>query len=516
MIGRATALPRDALAVTPGVGYNSVTRFTPVFYVVVSECVLISFAREFAMKHRNCLLLLLFSYVAVAVAFVPAPVVADKTAVESDEAIKKAEKDEEFYELFRLFADTLDQVERNYVKDISRRELMEAAIQGVISKLDQHSNYIAPDDLDGFRTDVESEFGGIGIHVSKPSRDAWLRVLSPIAGSPAYRAGILAGDVISHIGDSATNELEMKEAVSRIKGKLGTEVRITVRHLDGTSEEIDVERQIVRVETVLGDRRTADASWDFMLDDEKKIAYVRVTAFARHTTAALRKVLVKLKSQEMHGLILDLRSNPGGLLSAAIQISDMFVEEGRIVSTSGRNVEDKKWDAHQRGTFSDFPMVVLVNNYSASASEIVAACLQDHDRAIVVGQRTYGKGSVQNIIELEQGRSALKLTTAQYLRPNGKNIHRFKGATEDDEWGVSPSPGWDVEQSRAETVELAESRRARDVIRAGTDSKEPDAVADKVLDKARSHLTKLLEDKPAAVAGDANEKDEDSDAETPQ
>jgi carboxyl-terminal processing protease len=161
-------------------------------------------------------------------------------------------------------------------------------------------------------------------------------------------------------------------------------------------------------------------------------------------------------------------------------------------------------------------MVVLVNNYSASASEIVAACLQDHDRAIVVGQRTYGKGSVQNIIELEQGRSALKLTTAQYLRPNGKNIHRFKGATEDDEWGVSPSPGWDVEQSRAETVELAESRRARDVIRAGTDSKEPDAVADKVLDKARSHLTKLLEDKPAAVAGDANEKDEDSDAETPQ
>ena len=467
------------------------------------------------MKHRICLLLLLFSYVALAVPFVPAQVVADETAVENDEARKKSQKDDEFYELFRLFADTLDQVERNYVKDISRRELMEAAIQGVISKLDQHSNYIAPDELEGFRTDVESEFGGIGIHVSKEDKDAWLRVLSPIAGSPAYRAGILAGDVITRIEDSATNEMEMKEAVSRIKGKLGTEITITVRHLDGTTEEIDIERQIVRVETVLGDERNDDASWDFMLDDEKKIAYVRVTAFARHTTSELRKVLVKLKSQEMHGLILDLRSNPGGLLSAAIQISDMFVEDGRIVSTSGRNVEDKTWDAHRRGTFSDFPMVVLVNNYSASASEIVAACLQDHERAIVVGQRTYGKGSVQNIIELEQGRSALKLTTAQYLRPNGKNIHRFKGATEDDEWGVSPNPGWHVKQTRAKAVQLAKTRQARDVIRSGTDSKEADAVADEVLDKARSHLAKLLEDAPAAGAADVDGVDKDSDDVTP-
>ncbi len=409
--------------------------------------------------------------------------------------------DEEFYELFRLFADTLDQVERNYVKDLSRRELMEAAIEGMISKLDQHSNYIAPEDLEGFRTDVEAEFGGIGIHVSKPSKDQWLRVLSPIAGSPAYRSGILAGDVITHIGDQPTNEIEMKDAVGLIKGKLGTSVLITVRHLDGKSEKIDVERQIVRVETVLGDRRRDDASWDFMLDPEKKIAYVRVTAFARHTTEELRKVLVKLQARQMRGLVLDLRSNPGGLLSAAIQISDMFVEKGRIVSTSGRNVENRSWDAHRRGTFSGFPMVVLVNNFSASASEIVAACLQDHGRAIVVGQRTYGKGSVQNIIELERGRSALKLTTAQYLRPSGKNIHRFKGAKEDDEWGVLPDPGWEVKQSLREAVELAEWRRARDVIRSGPAEEPEDAVEDKVLEKARAYLVQQLDDKPTADEG---------------
>lgn len=433
---------------------------------------------------------------------------ADEKQAAEERAAKKSAEEDEFYELFRLFADTLDQVERNYVKDISRRELMEAAIEGVISKLDQHSNYIAPEDLEGFRTDVEAEFGGIGIHVSKPAKDAWLRVLSPIAGSPAYRAGILAGDVITHIGADRTNEMEMKEAVSRIKGKLGTEVRITVRHLDGESEEIDVERQIVRVETVLGDKRNADSSWDFMLDPDEKIAYIRVTAFARHTTDELRKVLVKLKSQEMQGLILDLRSNPGGLLSAAIQISDMFVEEGRIVSTSGRNVEDKSWDARRRGTFADFPMVVLVNNYSASASEIVAACLQDHDRAIVVGQRTYGKGSVQNIIELEQGRSALKLTTAQYLRPNGKNIHRFKGATKDDEWGVLPNPGWEVKLSLVETVELAEKRRERDVIRSANDKEETTAITDKALVKAREYIAKLLDEAPETGAVAKKDKKE--------
>ena len=469
------------------------------------------------MKHRNWLLLLLFWSATVAMPFVPRPVHADKSSVEKDEALKKSKADDEFYELFRLFADTLDQVERNYVKDISRRELMEAAIKGVISKLDQHSSYIAPNELEEFRTDVEAEFGGIGIKFSKASKKSWLRVLSPIAGSPAYRAGILAGDVITHIGDAATNELDRKETVKRIKGKLGTTVKLTVRHLDGTSEEIEVARQIVRVETVLGDRRNDDATWDFMLDDEKKIAYVRVTAFARHTTSELGAALEKLTSQNMQGLILDLRSNPGGLLSTAIQISDMFIEEGRIVSTSGRNVEEKTWDAHRRGTYSDFPMVVLVDNFSASASEIVAACLQDHERAIVVGQRTYGKASVQNIIEMEHGRSALKLTTAQYYRPNGKNIHRFKGATKDDEWGVLPNPGWNVKQTWAESVELANRRRERDVIRSGRDDNEPDTITDKVLDKARSHIGKLIdEDGPAVVAGDVSETDKDSDNEMPE
>jgi carboxyl-terminal processing protease len=501
----------------PGAGYNSVTRVTPAFYVVILVCVLITFARESAMKYRHCLLLLLFWSLTVAVPVRPDLVLGDKPAVEKSKALEKAKQDDEFYELFRLFADTLDQVERNYVKDISRRELMEAAIQGVISKLDQHSTYISPDELDGFRTDVEAEFGGIGIQFSKNSKRSWLRVISPIAGSPAYRAGILAGDVITHIDDTPTNELERKETISRIKGKLGTTVKLTVRHLNGDSEKIDVERQIVRVETVLGDQRNKDASWDFMLDDEEKIAYIRVTAFARHTTADLRKVLEEMQSQKMHGLILDLRGNPGGLLSSAIQISDLFVAEGRIVSTAGRNVDDREWDAHKRGTFLDFPMAVLVNNYSASASEIVAACLQDHERAIVIGQRTYGKGSVQNIIELEQGRSALKLTTAEYLRPNGKNIHRFKGATQDDEWGVLPNPGWDIEQSFAETVELAQLRSARDVIRNPSDTTQIEELVDKVLDKARSHLIKLLkEDTPAIAVGDASEKDKDSDTETPE
>ena len=153
----------------------------------------------------------------------------------------------------------------------------------------------------------------------------------------------------------------------------------------------------------------------------------------------VRKALEQLKKQNMRGLIVDLRYNPGGLLSSAIEICDMFVEKGRIVSTKGRNVKERKWDAHKKDTFSGFPMVVMVNQYSASASEILSACLQDHKRAIVVGERTFGKGSVQNIIQLEGGKSALKLTTASYWRPNGKNIHRFPKSKDSDDWGVTPN-----------------------------------------------------------------------------
>jgi len=379
------------------------------------------------------------------------------------EANRAEPSEEDDYELYQSLIDTMDQVERNYVRDISRRELIEAAIEGVLEKLDPYSNYIDPDELEGFRNSVESEFGGIGIQVGMEA--GRLKVISPLVGTPAYRAGLLAGDTILAIEGKPTKGITLDEAVRRLKGPLGSRVTLTILHA-GKSEETKVEitREQIHVNTVLGDRRKANDTWDYMLDRQKRLGYIRLTAFSRDTPAELRGVLKELKKEGLRGLILDLRFNPGGLLSAAIEVSDLFLAKGRIVSTTGRNSPERHWDAKPEGSFVDFPMVVLVNRFSASASEIVAACLQDHHRATIMGERTWGKGSVQNVIELEHGRSALKITTASYRRPSGKNIHRFPKATDKDEWGVTPDERYRLHLDDRELISLIHDRRRRDIL----------------------------------------------------
>ncbi|MEX0817973.1 MAG: S41 family peptidase [Pirellulaceae bacterium] len=371
---------------------------------------------------------------------------------------------DEFDHLLELFVETFNSIDLNYDKSISRRELMEAAIEGMVAKLDQHSHYITPAKLDEFRHGVDSEFGGIGVQIM--IEDGQLTIVSPIFDSPAYNAKLAAGDIITHIDATPTAGLNLGEAVRLMKGKLGTKVELTVRHLDSESPEtVTVTREIVRIRTVRGDRRQADDSWDFMIDRDLGIGYIRITSFSRYTVRELRAALNELTDQGLEGLILDLRSNPGGLLSAAVDVCDMFVEEGMLVSTSGRNVGPRQWKAHRAGTYSGFPLAVLVNRFSASASEIVAACLQDHGRAIVVGQRTWGKGSVQNVLDLEDGRSALKLTMAKYHRPNGRNIVRQPDAPDEDDWGVTPNDGFEVRLSDGEAAQLHRQRQSRDLLR---------------------------------------------------
>jgi carboxyl-terminal processing protease len=386
---------------------------------------------------------------------------------------------------------------------------MEAAIRGMIEELDQYSNYIPPEEIEQFRTGVESEFGGIGIQVS--IENGWLTVISPIVGSPAYKAGIAAGDQIVEIEGASARGITLDDAVQKLKGKVGTKVKIAVRHTGKTdTEELELDREIVRVETVLGDLRNPDDTWDYLFDDENKIAYIRLTAFSRHTTEELKAALDALVKQDMKGLVLDLRFNPGGLLSSAIEVCDLFISKGRIVSTEGRNTPERVWNARSRGTYSGFPIAVLVNRYSASASEIVSACLQDHERGVVIGERTWGKGSVQNIIELEEGRSALKLTTAGYHRPSGKNIHKFDGATDADDWGVTPNDGYTLRLEDQQLADLVRTRRERDIIK----KREPGEVAsleDKQLAKALEYLRETLTEKepdakPAEVEKDAENK----------
>jgi carboxyl-terminal processing protease len=378
----------------------------------------------------------------------------------SPASIAELKKQEEYYELFRLFADTLDQVERNYVQEVDRRELVDAAIEGVMGKLDPYSSYIPPAELAGFRSSIDSEFGGIGVQITLDSGQ--LKILSPIVGSPAYRHGLQAGDKIFKIDDQPTKGLTLDTAVKLLKGRAGTKVRLNIQHPDQKkSQDLAISREMIQVETVLGDRRKPDDSWNFLYDNDRKIGYMRLSAFSRETAQELRAAIEQVGEANMSGLILDLRFNPGGLLGSAIEISDMFLSEGKIVSTEGRNTKPRVWNAKPENTFAQVPLVVLVNRYSASASEIVAACLQDHGRATIVGERTWGKGSVQNIIELEGGKSALILTTAAYQRPSGKPIHRFPDAKD---WGVTPTAEFNLPLSDDEAGALLRYRRQRDIV----------------------------------------------------
>ncbi len=417
----------------------------------------------------------------------------------------------EQYELYKLLVDTIDQVERNYVKDVDRRELFEAAIQGVLGTLDPYSAYIGPDELKRFRSSVEAQFGGIGIQIGIEGNR--LKVVSPLVGTPAYRAGIVAGDWIVEIDGESTKGISIDAAVKRLKGEPGTKVALSVIS-EGSPEKrtVEIARERIHIETVLGDHRDGNDTWNYMVDESNRVGYVRLTAFSRDTGRELQQVLQRLKKEDVRGLILDLRFNPGGLLSAAIEVADLFISQGRIVSTEGRNSPQRAWDAKKNAVFEHVPMVVLVNRYSASASEIVAACLQDNERALVIGERTWGKGSVQNVIELEDGASALKLTTAAYRRPSGKNIHRFDDTDESGPWGVTPDEGYELKLDTTELANLMQDRRERDIVRPRsttaeasgeeapgvenelleTTTPQPRTVADRQLEMALEHFGSTL------------------------
>jgi carboxyl-terminal processing protease len=250
-----------------------------------------------------------------------------------------------------------------------------------------------------------------------------------------------------------------------MKGRPGTVVVLTVQH-EGETEpvEIRVVRAEIRVTTVLGDTRNADGSWNYFLEGRDRVGYLRVNGFAERTAEELEAVLRRLTAQNARGLVLDLRDDPGGVLQVAVKVCDMFLSSGLIVTTRLRDgTVRQSFEATGEGTFPNIPLAVLVNGYSASASEIVAACLQDHGRAVIVGQRTFGKGTVQEIVDLPGGEGLLKVTTASYWRPSGRNINRSKDAKESEEWGVKPDPGYEVKLEGEPLARFVRWRRERDM-----------------------------------------------------
>lgn len=365
-----------------------------------------------------------------------------------------------------LVAEAMDRIVLNYVEPVGNRELFEGAMKGMLGELDQYSSYIGPEEYAEFQEILDQEFGGIGIMVELNRETNRLTVLSPVVGTPAYRAGIQPGDMIVAVDGESTEGVSLTDAVDLLRGAPGTKVRITVLHPGDTEPvEITVSRAIITVPSILGDTRKPDGQWKFVLDEYPNIGYLRMATFGEHTAQQFEAALRRCLGMQIDGLIIDLRFNAGGLLTAAVKTCDMFIEPGSmILSTRGRGGKRQKtfWAESKPIIDAEIPVAVLINNYSASASEIVAACLQDHGRAVIVGERSWGKGTVQNVIQLERGRSIMKLTTATYWRPSGKNIHRSKSAQDDGDWGVVPDEGLEVKLSEEEFEVYVLARRKRD------------------------------------------------------
>jgi len=319
----------------------------------------------------------------------------------------RAAPNSEIYPQLEKFTDCLQIIEKDYVEKIPPKKLIEGAIKGMTSVLDPHSTYLTKEEYKEMQISTTGSFGGLGIEIGL--RDGILTVITPIEGTPAFKAGIKPGDKIVKIEGKPTTDMSLHEAVKLMRGPKGTKITITI--LRKTSEkpfDVTIKRDIIHIQSVKS------------MFLEPGYAYIRVRNFQADTAESIEKALKKMPS--LSGLILDLRYNPGGLLEQAVEVSDLFLTKGKIVYTDGRRPEERKtFTAHTPGTFTGFPMVVLINGGTASAAEIVAGALQDHKRAVIVGTRSFGKASVQTIRPLSDG-SALKLTVARYYTPSGRSI----------------------------------------------------------------------------------------------
>ncbi|HSR61966.1 MAG TPA: S41 family peptidase [Gammaproteobacteria bacterium] len=331
---------------------------------------------------------------------------------ETTEALENIDTEGLPLEELRTFTEVFAKIKKDYVEPVEDRKLLEDAIRGMLAGLDPHSSYLDKESYQELQEGTTGEFGGLGIEVGM--EDGFVKVIAPIDDTPAKRAGVKAGDLIIRLDDTPVKGLSLNDAVERMRGKPGTEITLTIiREGEEKPLKITIARDIIKVQSV----RTR------ML--EPGFAYIRISNFQSHTANDLRLELNSLKEKtenSLKGIVLDLRNNPGGVLNAAVAVSDMFLEKGLIVYTEGRVSDSQlRFNAKPVDVFNDVPMVVLVNAGSASASEIVAGALQDHKRAIIMGEQTFGKGSVQTILPISN-RAAVKLTTARYYTPSGRSI----------------------------------------------------------------------------------------------
>jgi len=403
-------------------------------------------------------------------------------------------------------------IDRWALEDVSDQALFEGAMQGLVGVLrkygDQYSLFVNEQQRDAFREDLSQEFGGVGVHILLLGEPPRLTVVGPPEpGTPAFRADIRSGDRITAIDSQPTEGMEMLDVLHHMRGPVGKPVVLSLVHQgEDSPHDVRLARAVITVESILGDLRTAKGQWQFRLPRDPRIGYVRITKFGDKTESELTRVLAKLTGEGVQAILLDVRDNYGGALDAAVGISDLFLRAGLpIVTTRGRDQQIRSRFVSTGHTgYTEIPLAVLINHNSASASEILAACLQDYHRAVVIGQRSYGKGTVQRLMRIESGRSLLKLTSATYWRPSGKNINRMSDAGEDASWGVSPNKGFEVVLDEEEYLHWRQYRRRRDLLGDHQDGplanqfdqengKLPDGFTDRAFDRGIEYLQTQLE-----------------------
>lgn len=351
------------------------------------------------MKRFGLQILLVLSFV-----FFALPVEAKKE--KKDEAPKAS-----VYHYLNIFSETFKRAKTDYVEEVPDQKLIEYAINGMLSSLDPHSSYLNEEMFKEMQEQTKGEFGGLGIEVTMDN--GWIKVISPIDDTPAYKAGIKAGDYITHIDGTAVLGQTLTEAVDKMRGPVKTKVKLTIRRKGQDAFDVTLERAVVKIRSIRS-------------EDKGNVGYIRISSFSETTTDDVKKAVEKAQKEHkdnLAGFVLDLRNNPGGLLDQAVSVTDLFLDEGEIVSTRPRRPEEiQRYSATKGDIIKDIPIVVLINEGSASAAEIVAGALQDHKRAVVVGTRSFGKGSVQTVIPVSSGIGAIRLTTARYYTPSGRSI----------------------------------------------------------------------------------------------
>ena len=356
-----------------------------------------------------------------------------------------AEEDKDVYKYLNLFGEAFEKIKNNYVEPVNSKDLIESAIEGMLTSLDPHSSYLNDKELKELRVQTKGEFGGLGIEVTL--ENGFVKVIAPIDDTPAFKAGIKSGDLITHLDDEPVLGMTLSEAVAIMRGKVGSKIKLTVRRNENERVDIDIVRAIIQLKSVKS-------------RIENNIGYIRVSSFNQKVDKQIiDSISLFKKNNTLIGYVLDLRNNPGGLLDQAVNVTDIFLEKGEIVSTKGRNGKrGSRYNAVKKDLTNGLPLVVLINQGSASASEIVAGALQDHKRAIIMGTKSFGKGSVQTIIPSGDD-VAIKLTTAKYYTPLGRSIQQT---------GIDP----DILVEQAELKKLDNQRRKESDLRGAIDNEQ--------------------------------------------